>query len=95
MAVPGSEHRKGVGDTQEEIKEEEIFCNYVNQISAPHAPAAKSMLRPCRKEGALVLQERFCINKEPISRRRRTQILLSHLSIFNKIPKGALRHANT
>jgi hypothetical protein len=40
MAVPGSEHRKG-GNTREEIKEEEIFRNYVNQISAPHAPAAK------------------------------------------------------
>jgi hypothetical protein len=38
MAVPGSEQRNGGGgrgNTREEIKEEEIFCNYVNQISAP------------------------------------------------------------
>ena len=54
MTVPGAERRTGgVGGgprAEEEIKEEEIFCSYVNQISALHAPRRQKYVEAL-KEG--------------------------------------------
>jgi hypothetical protein len=49
MMVPGSERRGPGGGrcplAQEEIKEEEICCSYVHQISERRAPAREILLK--------------------------------------------------